>query len=210
MKTLIAALETLPLVAIYRGVEPDEAVAMAGAAYEAGFRILEVPLNSPKPFDSISRVASAFPDALVGAGTVMTVDDVDAVVNAGGTLIVMPHADTAIVHAAKARGLTCVPGVATPTEAFAALAHGADGLKVFPAEGIPPAVVKAWSAVVPKQVPMIPVGGIDANTEKMAAYLAAGARGFGLGSALFKPGMTIAQVADNARSFVAALRQAEA
>ncbi|MEM7403750.1 MAG: 2-dehydro-3-deoxy-6-phosphogalactonate aldolase [Pseudomonadota bacterium] len=200
----------LPLVAIYRGVEPREAAAMAGAAHGAGFRILEVPLNSPAPFESIRLIATAFPDALVGAGTVMTAGDVDAVAAAGGTLIVMPHADTEIVRAAKANGLICVPGVATPTEAFAALAAGADGLKVFPAEGIPPAVVKAWSAVIPAHVPMIPVGGIDADAEKMAAYLAAGASGFGLGSALFKPGVSVAQVVRNAESFVAALRAAQA
>jgi 2-dehydro-3-deoxyphosphogalactonate aldolase len=138
-------LHPLPLVAILRGLVPDEAVATGRAIVEAGFRVLEVPLNSPRPTDSIALLAAALgPDVLVGAGTVMTPAQVDAVADAGGRLIVMPHADTAVIRAAKAAGLLCVPGVATPTEAFAALAAGADGLKLFPAEQAAPAVLKAW------------------------------------------------------------------
>ncbi|MDE2317948.1 MAG: 2-dehydro-3-deoxy-6-phosphogalactonate aldolase, partial [Xanthomonadaceae bacterium] len=138
-------LEPLPLVAILRGLAPDEAVATGRAIVAAGFRVLEVPLNSPQPLDSIARLAEALgADVLLGAGTVMTPAQVDAVANAGGRLIVMPHADTAVIRAAKAAGLLCVPGVATPTEAFAALAAGADGLKLFPAEQFSPAVLKAW------------------------------------------------------------------
>jgi len=141
---------------------------------------------------------------LVGAGTVLSPADVDRVAGAGGDLIVMPHADVATIAAAKARGLACAPGVATPTEAFAALAAGADGLKAFPAELITPVVVKAWRAVIPKSVPILPVGGIAPET--MAGYIAAGATGFGLGSALYRPGDTPARVGERAAAFVAAWR----
>jgi len=196
-------LSPLPLVAILRGLQPDEAVATGRAIVDAGFRVLEVPLNSPQPFDSIALLADALGDGvLVGAGTVMSPADVEAVAAAGGRLIVMPHADVAVIRAAKAAGLLCVPGVATPTEAFAALAAGADGLKLFPAEQAAPAVLKAWRAVLPREVPVLPVGGISPDT--MAPWIAAGAAGFGIGSALFAPGRPLDDIASRARAFAQA------
>ena len=196
-------LEPLPLVAILRGLAPDEAVATGRAIVAAGFRVLEVPLNSPQPLDSIARLAEALgANVLLGAGTVMTPAQVDAVANAGGRLIVMPHADTAVIRAAKAAGLLCVPGVATPTEAFAALAAGADGLKLFPAEQFSPAVLKAWRAVLPRAVPVLPVGGIAPDT--MAPWIAAGAAGFGIGSALYAPGRSLDDTTQRARAFAQA------
>lgn len=187
MTTLTPWMDRLPLVAILRGINPDAAVAVGEALVAAGFAIIEVPLNSPSPFDSIERLAKALGErALVGAGTVMSGEAVEQVAAAGGRLIVMPHADTAVIRAAKAAGLLSVPGFATATEAFAALDAGADALKLFPAEAAPPPVLKALRAVLPKAVPVLPVGGIA--PESMAAYWAAGASGFGLGSALYKPG----------------------
>lgn len=196
-------LQPLPLVAILRGLAPEEAVATGHAIVEAGFRMLEVPLNSPRPFDSIALLAGVLGDGvLVGAGTVMTPTDVDDVASAGGRLIVMPHADAAVIRAAKAAGLLCVPGVATPTEAFAALAAGADGLKLFPAEQASPAVLKAWRAVLPREVPVLPVGGIAPDT--MAPWHAAGASGFGIGSALYAQGRSLDDTAQRARAFAQA------
>jgi len=198
------ALAELPLVAILRGLAPENALAVGQVLIDAGFRIIEVPLNSPRPFESIALLAKAFGlRALVGAGTVLRTEDVARVKDAGGGLIVMPHGDTAIVREAKNRGLICVPGVATPTEGFAALGAGADGLKMFPAEAMPPAAVKAWRAVFPPETLLLPVGGI--TPERMAAHLAAGASGFGLGSALFAPNLTPAAVRDRADAFVTAL-----
>jgi 2-dehydro-3-deoxyphosphogalactonate aldolase len=196
-------LAPLPLIAILRGVRPAEAIPIGEALIDAGFVALEVPLNSPEPFDSIARLAAAFGDrALIGAGTVLTAEQVEQVAGAGGRLLVMPHGDPALIRAAKARGLLCVPGVATPTEAFAALAAGADALKLFPAEALPPQVVKAWRAVLPNEVWLLPVGGIAPAT--MAPYLAAGANGFGLGSALYRAGMSAPEVASSARAFAEA------
>ena len=144
MTALGSWMERLPLVAILRGIDPGEAVAVGEALVDAGFAIVEVPLNSPSPLDSIARLSAALGDcALVGAGTVLTPEAVDGVAAAGGRLVVMPHADTAVIRAAKGAGLFAVPGFATPTEAFAALAAGADALKLFPAEAAPPAVLKA-------------------------------------------------------------------
>jgi 2-dehydro-3-deoxyphosphogalactonate aldolase len=198
------ALAELPLVAILRGLAPENALAVGQVLIDAGLRIIEVPLNSSRPFASIGTLAREFGSrALVGAGTVLRSDDVARVREAGGQLIVMPHGDTAIIRAAKSARLICVPGVATPTEGFAALAAGADGLKLFPAEAIPPPVVKAWRAVFPPETLLLPVGGI--TPERMADYLAAGASGFGLGSALFAPAMTAATVGERAAAFVAAL-----
>jgi 2-dehydro-3-deoxyphosphogalactonate aldolase len=200
MNALQEMLAPLPLIAILRGVRPDEAVAIGGALVEAGFGTIEVPLNSPEPLASIRALADAFGGrALIGAGTVRDPADVARIAAAGGRLVVMPHGDAAVIGAARQRGLLCVPGVATPTEAFAALDAGADALKLFPAEGLPPAVVKAWRAVLPKDVWLLPVGGI--RPEGMAPYLAAGANGFGLGSALYRPGMSPAQVAATAGTF---------
>lgn len=203
MNELQRSLSRLPLIAILRGLRPDEALDLGGALVEAGFLALEVPLNSPEPFASIGILAEAFgKDALVGAGTVLRSGDVARVAEAGGRLVVMPHGDPSVIRETKRRGLLCVPGVATPGEAFAALEAGADALKLFPAEMLPPPVVKAWRAVLPKDAWLMPVGGI--TPAAMAPYLAAGADGFGLGSALYRAGMDRATVAANATGFVEA------
>lgn len=199
----IAANTKLPLVAILRGIKPEEADAIGLKLYEAGFRLIEVPLNSPEPFTSIATIRRALPaDALVGAGTVLSVEQVGQLKDCGGELVVMPHADTAVIRAAKAAGLVCAPGVATPTEAFAALAAGADALKIFPAELVTPSILKAVRVVLPKDTRLLPVGGI--TPDNMRPYIDAGATGFGLGSALYKPGMSADEVAGVARKFVAA------
>lgn len=199
-----AALRDLPLVGILRGITPREAVAVGEALCATGWRLIEVPLNSPEPLASIAAMAKAFPQALVGAGTVLTVGQVRDVHAAGGALAVSPNFDAQVVREAVRLGMVCLPGVMTPTEAFAALQAGAQGLKLFPAEMIAPAVVKALRAVLPKDVPVFPVGGV--SPANMAAYRAAGASGFGIGSALFKPGMSPAEVGAAAREFVAASR----
>jgi 2-dehydro-3-deoxyphosphogalactonate aldolase len=205
-KELASWLARCPLVAILRGVRPDEAETVGEALTTAGFVIIEVPLNSPAAFDSIGRLVRAYGDqALIGAGTVLDPADIARVKEAGGRLIVMPHGDPAIIRAAKMAGLLCVPGVATPTEAFAALAAGADALKLFPADIMPPAMVKAWRAVLPKSTLLLVVGGI--TPEKMSGYLAAGANGFGTGSQLFQPGCEIAALRKQAERYMAALRQ---
>lgn len=196
-------IEELPLIAILRGLRTEMAIPVATALVDAGFRVIEVPLNSPNPFDTIGALATRFADrALIGAGTVLEPEQVRHVQEQGGELIVMPHSDPAVIAETKSMGITCVPGVATPTEAFAALRAGATGLKMFPAEGLPPAVLKAWRAVLASNVPLFPVGGIAPET--MAPYLDAGATGFGLGSALFKPDMPVDEVATNAQAFVRA------
>jgi 2-dehydro-3-deoxyphosphogalactonate aldolase len=202
-------LQPLPLVAILRGLHPDEAVDIGHALTGNGFRVLEVPLNSPEPCASIRRLADTLGDEyLIGAGTVLDPARVKDVADAGGRLIVMPHADVAVIRAAKQAGLYCVPGVATPTEAFAALAAGADALKLFPAEQFTPAVLKAWRAVLPRQVAVLPVGGIAPDT--MAPWLAAGAAGFGIGSSLYAPGRPAGEVAARARAFADAWRHLQA
>lgn len=196
---LHAYLDKFPLIGILRGVRPEEVLAIAEPVFEAGFQILEVPLNSPRPIESIERLAQQFPDRIVGGGTVMSPDDVKDIAAAGGRLIFMPHSDPAVIHQAKRSEMLCIPGVATPTEAFAALANGADALKLYPAEQITPTVVKAWRAVMPAEYRLLPVGGI--TPDNMEAYLQAGANGFGLGSALYKAGMSADEVASNARTF---------
>jgi 2-dehydro-3-deoxyphosphogalactonate aldolase len=196
-------LNTLPLVAILRGLKPENAEAVGSALVEAGFRVIEVPLNSPDPFRSIEILAKAMPkDVLVGAGTVLDPADVDGIRDVGGRLIVMPHGDVEVIRRAKQHDLVCTPGVATPTEAFAALKAGADAIKIFPAEATPPAVVKAWRAVLPRGTIVLPVGGIKPET--MQSYVDAGANGFGLGSALFTPSMSSEEVGRNARTFASA------
>ena len=188
-----------PLVAILRGVKPDEAEAIGDALLAADIPVLEVPLNSPDPLESIRRLAARFGDrALVGAGTVTDPADCARIAAVGGRLVVTPHADPAVVRAAKAAGMICVPGFFTPGEAFALLAAGADGLKLFPAEAASPAVLKAMLAVLPKGTAVLPVGGMDATT--IPAWRAAGAAGFGIGSAIYKPGDDAATVAAKARA----------
>jgi 2-dehydro-3-deoxyphosphogalactonate aldolase len=202
---LNAALQALPLVAILRGVKPEEVEAIADALHGEGFRVIEVPLNSPNALDSIGRLARRLPaDTVVGAGTVLSAQAVADVQAAGGKLIVMPHADVAVIREAKARGLFCVPGAATPTEAFAAVNAGADALKLFPAELVTSTVMKAMRAVLPRELRLLPVGGIAPDT--MAVYVKAGAAGFGLGSALYSPGLSAAEVGQRARAFVQAWR----
>jgi 2-dehydro-3-deoxyphosphogalactonate aldolase len=194
------------LIAILRGLRPEEAPAIGDVLYQAGFRVIEVPLNSPQPYDSIRLLRQSLPaDCLIGAGTVMTPEQVNLVKEAGGQVIVMPHSDAKVLRAAKTAGLYLSPGVATPNEAFAALAEGADVLKLFPAEQMSPAVVKAWLAVLPVGTPLIPVGGI--TPDNMKTFLDAGVKGFGLGSGLFKPGMSVADVGERAHAYVAAWKQ---
>lgn len=204
-----AAFARLPLVAILRGLTPGEARPAAAILYEAGFRLIEVPLNSPEPFESIGAIRRLLPpDALVGAGTVLAAADVGRLADLGAELVVMPHADAVVISAAARAGLLCTPGIATPTEAFAALAAGAAALKIFPAEMVGPPVVKAMRAVLPRGTRLLPVGGI--TPESMAPFAEAGAAGFGLGSALYKPGMDVDELATRARGFAeawAALRQ---
>lgn len=196
-------LQPLPLVAILRGVTPDEVIAVGAALTDAGFHVIEVPLNSPQPFDSIERLAHAFGDrCTVGAGTVMSAEDVGRVADAGGRLIVTPHTDPAVIAAAKQKHLHCTPGTATPSEAFAALRAGADAIKVFPAEQITPKVLHAWRAVLPHDLDVLPVGGI--TPASMADYVRAGATGFGIGSALYKPGRSIADISAAAQAFASA------
>ncbi|WP_226499668.1 2-dehydro-3-deoxy-6-phosphogalactonate aldolase [Pseudomonas sp. MWU16-30322] len=191
------------LIAILRGLHPQEAAAVGEVLYAAGFRVIEVPLNSPSPYESIRILRQTLPaDCLIGAGTVLTPEQVELVKEAGGQVIVMPHSDARVLRAAKAAGLYLSPGVATPTEAFAALVEGADILKLFPAEQMSPAVVKAWLAVLPSGTVLAPVGGI--TPDNMQAFIDAGVKGFGLGSGLFKPGMSVEQVAVNAKAYVAA------
>ncbi|MDU4056267.1 MAG: 2-dehydro-3-deoxy-6-phosphogalactonate aldolase [Pseudomonas oryzihabitans] len=195
-------LKDLPLIAILRGVTPDEIVAVGRALHDAGFRVIEIPLNSPQPYESIRRLTAELGEScLIGAGTVLTEAQVAEVDAAGGRLIVSPNANLAVIRASKAAGLVSAPGVATPSEGFAALDAGADSLKLFPAEQLGPAVVKAWRAVFPKELALLPVGGI--TSDNMGPYVAAGANGFGLGSALYKPGLSAAQVSANAQAFAA-------
>lgn len=200
MIDLAAALARLPLVAILRGIRPDEVEATGEVIFAAGFRLIEVPLNSPDPLDSIARLARRFGgEAIVGAGTVLDAAQVGQVQDAGGTLIVSPNTDTGVIAESARRGMVSLPGYFTPSEAFAALAAGASGLKLFPAEAASPAVVKAQRAVLPRDVPLLAVGGI--TPANMAPWRKAGADGFGLGSALYRPGMPTDEIAANARAF---------
>lgn len=197
-------LERFACVAILRGIRPAEAPDIGAALVETGFRIVEVPLNSPEPYASIMKLSKQFGDkVLVGAGTVTDWEQVPKVADAGGQIIVMPHADGRIVEAARRRGLYVVPGFGTATEAFRMVEAGADAIKLFPAESNPPKVLKALRAVLPKNIPVLPVGGI--TPASMKDYWDAGANGFGLGSALYKPGDTAEKVAQAAAEFRFAL-----
>ncbi|MEY3779532.1 MAG: 2-dehydro-3-deoxy-6-phosphogalactonate aldolase [Pseudomonadota bacterium] len=195
-------MDRLPLVAILRGLSPEEALDVGRATVNAGFHILEVPLNSPDPLRSIQILAAAFPNVLVGAGTVTTAQQVRDIKAAGGQLIISPHLDDNVVCETVNLGLISLPGVATPSEAFKAIALGAHGLKLFPAEMISPAVVKAMRAVLPGHIRLIPVGGI--GTHNMADYRKSGASGFGIGSALYAPGKSAQAVGESAAAFVKA------
>ena len=205
MNPLVPFLDPLPLVAVLRGIAPEEIPGVGEALTEHGFHVLEVPLNSPRAFESIRLLADRWgAQCLVGAGTVIAVDDVARVRAAGGRVVVMPHADAAVIRAAKAQGMLCIPGVATPTEAFAALAAGADGLKMFPAEALPPGALRAWRAVLPKDTLVFAVGGM--KPDNLGPYWDAGASGFGTGSNLYKPGTPPAAVRLVAAAYAAAVR----
>ncbi|HEX8574190.1 MAG TPA: 2-dehydro-3-deoxy-6-phosphogalactonate aldolase [Allosphingosinicella sp.] len=198
-------LRQCPLVAIIRGVTPDEAEAIGEALFEAGLRIIEVPLNSPEPLASIERLARRFDDsALIGAGTVLDPADVARVSDVGGRVIVSPNTFAPVVEAAVAAGLVSLPGYFTPSEGFAALRAGATGLKLFPAEGASPAVLKSQRAVLPKAVPVLVVGGI--SPDNMKPWIEAGADGFGLGSGLYKPGQSPEETGTRARAYVEGVR----
>lgn len=200
-----AAFAQCPLIAILRGVKPDEVEAIGDALVDAGFTLVEVPLNSPDPLDSIARLARRLGGrAMVGAGTVLREADVAAVADAGGTLIISPNANPRVIAASASRGLVSLPGIATPTEAFTALEAGATALKLFPAEASFPMVLKAMHAVLPAGTRILPVGGIA--PDNMQPWRKAGAAGFGLGSALYKPTFTAEQVGERAASFIRALR----
>ena len=195
-----------PLVAIIRGVTPADAETTAAAIFDAGIRIIEVPLNSPQPFDSIKIIADAFGDrALVGAGTALSTDDVQRVRHVGGRLIVAPNMNRDVIRATVDAGMVSSPGFFTPTEAFAAIEAGAHALKLFPAEAASPAVVKAQKAVLPKGIPLIVVGGV--SVDNIGGWRDAGADGFGLGSGLYKPGQDASETLAKANAFVAAVRR---
>jgi len=195
-----------PLIAIIRGVTPDEVESIGEAIYEAGIRIIEVPLNSPNPIDSIDRLAARFADSvLVGGGTVLDPVHVGAIQATGGRLIVSPNTDVRVISATAAAGLVSIPGYFTPSEAFAALGAGATALKLFPAEATTPTVLKAQRAVIPADVPVIVVGGI--KTDAMRSWLDVGADGFGLGGGLYQAGQPAAATAEKARAYVAALKR---
>jgi len=202
--TLARALAQLPLIAILRGLTPAEAPSVGEALVGSGFAIIEVPLNSPEALKSIHALTGLFPQTLIGAGTVLNAQQVQDVHAAGGRLVVSPNFNPAVVAQALVMDMVVLPGVATPTEAFAALDAGAHGLKLFPAEMITPATVKALRAVLPQTAALLPVGGI--TPDNMAAYLAAGANGFGLGSALYAPGKSASAVQLQAEAFARALK----
>jgi 2-dehydro-3-deoxyphosphogalactonate aldolase len=197
-----AAWTRLPLIAVLRGLQPGEAPAIGAALVQSGWGLIEVPLNSPQPLQSIAALAKLLPDALVGAGTVLDTQQVRDVHAAGGRLIVAPNFDADVVREARRLQMACLPGVLTASEAIAALRAGATGLKLFPAEMIPPAAVKALRAVLPHDTWLVPVGGIGIGN--MDAYRAAGADGFGIGSSLYKPGMSASEVEQKALDFAAA------
>ena len=205
MPDLRAALTQCPIVAILRGVKPDEVDAIGDALVAAGVTVIEVPLNSPSPFESIRRLAMRHGErALIGAGTVLEAADVARVADAGGKLIVAPNFDADVVRAAKAASLAALPGVMTPSEGFSALKAGADGLKLFPAEIIPPAVFKAWRAVFAPDTLLLAVGGV--GVDNIRSYAQAGASGYGIGSALYKPGRSAAEIDKLARTLVSAAK----
>jgi 2-dehydro-3-deoxyphosphogalactonate aldolase len=194
-------LDQCPLIAIIRGVTADEVEGIGDAIYEGGIRIVEVPLNSPEPLKSIERLAKKFGERmLVGAGTVLDPADVSRIRDVGGRIIVSPDSNPQVISAAASAGLVSSPGYFTPTEAFAAIRAGATSLKLFPAEGATPAMLKAHLAVIPNAIPILIVGGIQPGN--MRPWLDAGARGFGLGGGLYKPGQSPAETLDKARAYV--------
>jgi 2-dehydro-3-deoxyphosphogalactonate aldolase len=205
--TIHAFLTPLPLVAVLRGITPGEMESVADTLIAAGFRTLEVTLNSPEPLESIRQLAKRCGvGVLAGAGTVVDPKDVARVKDAGGRLIVMPHADLAVIREAKRHDMICIPGVATPTEAFAAIGAGADALKLFPAETLGPPALKAWRAVLPRETIVLAVGGIKPDASSMQAWRDVGANGFGTGSNLYQPGGSIEKLRAAASAYEAAWR----
>lgn len=201
--------DRLPLVAILRGLEPERAVEVGRVLVDCGFDILEVPLNSPRPLESIAAMAEALGErALIGAGTVLQSTQVDALAEIGARLVVSPNCNPQVIARTAHHGMVSLPGVLTPSEMFAALDAGASGLKIFPAELFTPAAVKAIRAVLPLSVPVYAVGGI--NPDNMAQYVAAGASGFGVGGSIFRPGKPIAEIERDARALVEAFAAAQA
>jgi len=209
MNLIRRALQQMPIVAILRGIKPEEVGWAFDVLSTAGIRLIEVPLNSPAPYDSIRRLQQlAGNDLLVGAGTVLSVAQVEDLHAIGAKLVVAPNCDTAVIRAAKAYGMAALPGAFTPSEAFTALHAGADGLKMFPGELLPPVAVKAWRTVMPPETLLLPVGGVTADN--MAAYIAASADGFGIGSSLYKPGIDAAELKRRLDSFVSRLAEIRA
>lgn len=199
---------SMPLIAILRGLTPESAPAVGRVLFDAGFRLLEVPLNRPGALDSMAALRETLPDeAWIGAGTVLTPQAVADVAAAGGKLIISPDCNPDVIRATRDHGLWSFPGVATPSEAFTALRAGAHALKAFPAESMPPTVIRAWRAVVPAEVGLFPVGGI--TPERMADYLAAGATGFGLGGPLYAPDRSLDDLSARARAFAEAWQAAQ-
>lgn len=208
MMNLEDALEVCGIVAILRGVTPDEVVAVSQTLYDAGIRVVEVPLNSPEPFISIEKLSKTFAEKMiVGAGTVLSVQDVNVLKAHGGQISVSPDCNEATISRAVELGMVPLPGVFTPTEAFTAIRAGAKHLKLFPAEVASPQTIKAWKAVLPKNVKIYAVGGV--TPENMGEWLAAGASGFGIGSSIFKPGMSMAKISESAHSLVSAWKRAK-
>ena len=198
-------LNALPYIAILRGLTPENTIQIIGALHDAGFRAVEIPFNSPEPLKSLeSAVAKFGDDLLLGGGTVLTSEEVTSVYNAGGRFVVSPNSNHNVIKTTKSFGMVSIPGVSTPSEAFAAVNAGADALKLFPAENLPPVVVKAWRAVLPEDLWLLPVGGI--TPALVAPYLAAGANGFGLGSSLFQNHWSKNEVGRSAEMFVSAYR----
>ena len=208
MNILRRFFDGLPIIAILRGLKPEEASWALDALVAVGIRIIEVPLNSPRPLESLRQlVRRGGNELLIGAGTVLTIDEVAAVAETGARLMVAPNCDPRVIEKAKALGLMALPGVATPSEAFAALSAGADGLKMFPGEMLPASVLKAWLAVLPPGTQLVPVGGV--TLDNMAQYFAAGAAGVGIGSALYKPGTAAIDLHARALKFADRYRQLE-
>jgi len=197
----IRFLKSLPLIAILRGIRPEESIDIGCELFEIGFRIIEIPLNSPDAFKSIEKLVLKLKDkALIGGGTITNIKQLQLLSDVGGKLAVMPHTDLKLIRKAKILNFVCFPGVASPSEALAALNSGADGLKVFPAELITPKVLKSWKAILPEKTMLFPVGGII--PESMESYILAGATGFGLGSALYRPGQSVLDVGLMGKIFI--------
>jgi 2-dehydro-3-deoxyphosphogalactonate aldolase len=208
MMTLEDALAACGIVAILRGVTPDEVVAVSQTLYDAGIRVVEVPLNSPEPFISIEKLSKTFAEKMIiGAGTVLSVQDVNLLKAHGGQISVSPDCNEAVIARAKELGMEPLPGVFTPTEAFSAIRAGARHLKLFPAEVSSPQTIKAWKAVLPKHVKIYAVGGV--TPDNMGDWLSAGASGFGIGSSIFKPGISMAKISESAHSLVSAWKRAK-